>query len=232
MFQLVTAISTGIASFIATNIDDIFILTLFFSQVNGIFRRRHIVVGQYLGFGLLLMASLSGFFGSLIVPPASIRYLGLVPIAIGIGFVLQPEEEDSTSVEVTEENLNPSPFANWLSPQTYSVAAVTVANGSDNIGVYVPLFANSRLESLLVILSVFLILVGVWCYAAYKLTTLPAIAQLLTGYGNTFVPCVLIGLGVFIVKESIVLSLVALGASYLWLITLGKNYQQESEIEK
>jgi cadmium resistance transport/sequestration family protein len=232
MFQLVTAISTGIASFIATNIDDIFILTLFFSQVNGIFRRRHIVVGQYLGFGLLLIASLSGFFGSLIVPPASIRYLGLVPIAIGIGCVLQPEEEDSTSVEVTEENLNPSPFANWLSPQTYSVAAVTVANGSDNIGVYVPLFANSRLESLLVILGVFLVLVGVWCYVAYKFTTLPAIAQLLTGYGNTFVPCVLIGLGVFIVKESIVLSLVALGASYLWLITLGKNYQQESEIEK
>jgi uncharacterized membrane protein YidH (DUF202 family) len=55
------------------------------------------------------------------------------------------------------------------------------ALGSDNIGVYVPLFANSRLESLLVILGVFLLLVGVWCYVAYKLTTLPAIA--LMGFG-------------------------------------------------
>lgn len=223
------AMVTGIAAFIATNIDDILILTLFFSQVNAIFRRRHIIIGQYLGFSLLLMASLPGFFGSYIVPPTSIRLLGLVPITLGLSSLLKPEEEDDSSLLEIEEPKT-SPITSWLSPQTYSVAAITVANGSDNIGVYVPLFANNKLESVLIILGVFLTLVGVWCYVAYKLTSLPGIAQLLTGYGSNFVPCVLIGLGVFIVKESIVLSAIAVGASFLWLITVGKDEERSPKL--
>lgn len=231
MSGLLTAISTALAAFIATNIDDILILTLFFSQVNKIFRRRHIVLGQYLGFSLLLLASLPGFFGSYLVPPASIRLLGLVPIAIGLACLLKSdEEEDSSSIEIKQQKSTTSFLASWLSPQTYSVAAVTVANGSDNIGIYVPLFANSKLESVAVILGVFLALVALWCYIADRLTKLPAIAQALTGYGNAFVPCVSIGLGVFIVKESLVLAGAAIGASCLWSIFLGTNNARSSQI--
>lgn len=222
MSGLVTTIAKGIAAFIATNIDDIVILLLFFAQVGATFRRRHIVVGQYLGFIVLLAASLPGFFGSLILPEARIRLLGLFPIAIGLGVLLKGKEDES-EVEVELEPSESLKFATFLSPQTYSVAAITVANGADNIGVYVPLFASSNLESLLVILGVFLMLVGVWCYAADQLTRLPAIAQLLTHYSNAFVPCLLIGLGVFIVKESVPLTLVAVVATYLWLVTIGKN---------
>jgi cadmium resistance protein CadD (predicted permease) len=40
----------GSTAFIATNVDDILILMLFFAQTNSSFRRQHIVVGQYLGF--------------------------------------------------------------------------------------------------------------------------------------------------------------------------------------
>lgn len=83
MNELITAILTGIVAFATTNIDDIFILTLFFNQVNPNFRRRQIVVGQYLGFSLLLLASLPGFFGSFLIPPDWIRWLGLVPIIFG-----------------------------------------------------------------------------------------------------------------------------------------------------
>jgi cadmium resistance protein CadD (predicted permease) len=60
------AIIAGITSFAATNIDDIVILMLFFAQVNSTFRRRHIVIGQYLGFTVLIFTSLPGFFGGLI----------------------------------------------------------------------------------------------------------------------------------------------------------------------
>jgi cadmium resistance protein CadD (predicted permease) len=47
-----------------------------------------------------------------------------------------------------------------------------VANGSDNIGIYVFLFASSNLVNLLLIIGVFFLLVGVWYYAAYKLDLL------------------------------------------------------------
>lgn len=68
MNNLFTAVPTGITAFIATNLDDILILLLFFSQVNALFRRRHIVTGQYLGFGALVLASLLGFFGCMMFP--------------------------------------------------------------------------------------------------------------------------------------------------------------------
>jgi cadmium resistance protein CadD (predicted permease) len=57
MNGLITAISTGVTAFTATNLDDILILMLFFSQVDAVFRKRHIVAGQYLGFTALVLAS-------------------------------------------------------------------------------------------------------------------------------------------------------------------------------
>lgn len=233
MNELLRAITTGIAAFVATNIDDIFILTLLFTQVNAIFRRRHIVVGQYLGFSLLLLASLPGFFGNIIIPSTWMRLLGLVPIAIGLGLLLKQEADQDNSDNINSENqyYQTSFLSDWLSPQTYGVAAVTVANGSDNIGVYVPLFANTGLQSLPIILGVFLSLVGVWCYLAFALTNLPSLSSIIASYGQMFVPCVLIGLGVFIVKESLLLTVIALGVSYLWLITFGKKTSEISELE-
>lgn len=231
MSGLLTAIPTGIGAFSATNIDDLVILTLFFSQVNAAFRRRHVVMGQYLGFSALVAASLPGFFGRLIVPPHWIGLLGLVPVAFGVSRLLN---RDSDSEEESPElpQPEPSPISSFLSPQTYSVAAVTVANGSDNIGIYVPLFANSALESLLVILGVFFLLVGVWCFAAYQFTHLPGLADLLTRYGHTLVPFILIGLGVAIVLESGAMSPLALAASCLGLTGLLLINGRTPEVEK
>ncbi len=229
MNGLVTAIPTGITAFTATNLDDLVILTLLFSQVNATFRSRHIVIGQYLGFSTLLVASLSGFFGGLVLPQHWIGLLGLVPIAIGLNRLFNPESDSSEEAQEETHKPTVSPLTSFLSPQTYSVAAITVANGSDNIGIYVPLFANSELASLLIILGVFLSLVGVWCYLTYKLTCQPAIAEVLTRYGNTLVPYVLIGLGVFIVLESSSLTPLALVGSCLCLMGLVRMNARASE---
>jgi cadmium resistance transport/sequestration family protein len=209
MRVLGTAIATGIGAFSATNIDDILILILFFSQVSPSFRRRHIVLGQYLGFAALVLASLPGFFGGLIVPRAWIGLLGLVPLAIGVSRLLnrtndQPEVQ-AVSGEFNPLSSNPSAVSvltSLLSPQTYNVAAVTFANGGDNIGIYVPLFASSDIPTLAVILVVFFSLTGVWCWIAYRLTRQPAFAGVLSRYGKDIAPFVLIGLGIFILVES------------------------------
>ena len=234
MNELLTAISTGMTAFTATNLDDILILLLFFSQVNAVFRRRHIVFGQYLGFTALVLASLPGFFGRLIFPPDWIGMLGLLPIAIGLSRLLNPETDDSEADAELEQSEN-SFFSSFLSPQTYSVAAVTVANGGDNIGIYVPLFASNTLESLAVILAVFFAMVGVWCYAAYRLIQMRAIADTLTRYGNQLVPFVLIGLGMAILVKSgtlasPTLSIISLLGCAFCLITMSRGNAGETEV--
>ena len=230
MNELVTAISTGSIAFIATNIDDIVILLLLFSQINANFRPRHIVAGQFLGFTVLLIISLSGLFGGLVLSKSWIGLLGLLPIGIGISSLVNKEEDALEEVVATTEESEASTITSLLSPQTYSVAAVTVANGSDNISGYVPLFASSNLESFVIIIGLFFLLLGVWCYAAYKLINYRVMAEVLTRYGNNIVPFVLIGLGAFIVLKSGALSLIKLAASCFCLIILVKNNESTDEI--
>ena len=207
MSWFAAAIIAGVTSFAATNIDDMVISMLFFAQVNATFRPRHIFVGKYLGFAALVAASLPGFFGGLIVPKAIIGLLGFVPIAIGIKHLVsrgnQENEVQAVSGEFNRESNSPvSKLSNLFNPQIFNVAAVTVANGGDNIGIYLPLFASSDLRSLAVILAVFLVMVGVWSYVAYRLTRQRAIANILTRYSQALVPFILIGLGIFILIDS------------------------------
>ena len=208
MNKLGTAFIEAIIAFFFTNIDDIVILLLFFSQINANFRRRHIFFGQYLGFTAIIIASLPGFFGGLVVRRELIGLLGILPIAIGLKQLLSREEE-STEVQTVTSDFKQSPHRNpiisfvlsLLHPNTYKVAAVTIANGGDNISIYIPLFAGHSFASLGVILSVFFVMVGVWCFIAYLLTLQPRIADILTRYGNILVPYVLICLGLFIMYE-------------------------------
>jgi cadmium resistance transport/sequestration family protein len=204
MSWLISTIVAGATAFVATNIDDIVILMLFFAQENANFHRKHIITGQYLGFSALILASLPGFLGGLIVPKAWIGLLGLAPIAIGISHLIHPNHEQELQAVSTDPSSTKAPMsiATLLAPQTYHVAAVTIANGGDNIGIYVPLFANTNLIGLGVLLAVFFTLVAVWCYIAFQLTRHPRIAPILTRYGRRIVPFVLIALGIFILIES------------------------------
>ncbi|WP_322096148.1 cadmium resistance transporter [Pseudanabaena cinerea] len=88
------------------------------------------------------------------------------------------------------------------SKQTYHVAAVTFANGGDNIGIYIPLFASSNAASRSITLATFFVLITVWCYAAKSIISHPAIAKFLTQYSDAIVPFVLIALGIYILYES------------------------------
>lgn len=206
MVWLLQVTIAAVSAFAATNIDDIIVSMFFFSQVNQNLRVRHIVIGNYLGFIVLIIASLLGFLGGLIIPKTWIGLLGFVPVAIGLKQIFEQEEEETIPVQTISKSgqkrvLN-IPFSQLFHPQTYSVAAITIANGGDNIGIYVPFFASLDWRSLLLTLTIFLILVGVWSLIAYSLTRHRLIAKVLTRYGQRLVPFVFIGLGIFILLDS------------------------------
>jgi cadmium resistance transport/sequestration family protein len=208
MEQLFGAVLVGITAFVATNLDDIVVLVIFFSQVNTTFRRRHIVGGQYLGFMVLLLLSVPSYFGGVVLPKAWVGLLGLLPIWVGISQILDKDAENPEVKAVSSEVASGKKVSilTWmtsiLNPKTYQVAAVTVANGGDNLGIYIPLFASNSLPRLAVIVSVFLILVGVWCWIAQRMTQQRAIALILARYGHRIIPFVLMGLGLYILVDS------------------------------
>ena len=86
-------------------------------------------------------------------------------------------------------------------PGALSVAAVTFANGGDNIGVYVPAFTQSSPGGLATYVVVFLVLVAVWCAAGRLLATRPIVARALARRGHLLLPTALIGLGLAILIQ-------------------------------
>jgi len=220
MSEFITTLLVGISAFIATNIDDIVILLLLFSQINSSFRCRHIIAGQYLGFTLLVIASLPGLFGGLIISPNWIGLLGLIPIAMGISSLINQEEDEIQEFTVETTEYPETNTASIFNVQTYSVAVITIANESDNISVYIPLFASSNLNNFLIIIVSFFVLIAVWCYLAYRFASQAKNLNILNQNFSYILPFVLIILGSVIVLKTQALSVIKLAASCMCLIIL------------
>ncbi|MBD2691183.1 cadmium resistance transporter [Anabaena catenula] len=210
MSWLIGTLIIGISAAFATTFDDNLYLTAFFGKVNHIFRPKHIIIGEFMGFTTLVIASLPGFFGGLFLPEAWIGLLGILPIIIGISHLMNRDEEEDTlqavSVKfahsVKPQRQEKTLLATLKDPQTYRVSAVTIANGGNNIGIYIPLFASSNVPSLAVILCVCYSSVGLWCFLSYNLTRNPLMASVMTRYGRKIFPFVLIYLGLSIMVKS------------------------------
>ena len=126
--------------FAVTNIDDILLLSLFFARGAG--HRgsaRRITLGQYVGFAAILIIAVAAAFGATFLPESAIPYLGLLPLALGLKSAWQAWKHRDDKSE------NDTPETAEGGPRTLEVAAVTFANGGDNIGAYVPVFATAGL---------------------------------------------------------------------------------------
>jgi cadmium resistance transport/sequestration family protein len=211
LMSILGAVVSGTIAFASTNLDDIFVLMTLFSQRNSKFRNHHIVVGQYLGIAILTTLSIIAAYGVLLLPKVWIGLLGLIPIYFGIkmlveqrrnkGFSSDKVEEQDIQLNKDEKNKTKklSFLYGFLSPYSVKVASITIANGGDNIGIYVPFFATSNSTQILVIIIVFAVLVAVWCYAGYKIAQNPLVSKVIERYGHIFIPFVFIGLGVHII---------------------------------
>ncbi len=210
MSWLIGTFIIGISAAFATTFDDNIYLTAFFGKVNHTFHPKHIIIGEFVGFTALVFASLPGFFGGLFLPEAWIGLLGILPIIIGISNLMSRDDDSDTIQDVSvnfSKSFKPrrhkkSLLATLRDPQTYRVSAVTIANGGNNIGIYVPLFATTNLPSLGVILCVCYLTVGLWCLLSYNLTRNPLMAPLMARYGRKIFPFVLMWLGFSIMMKS------------------------------
>lgn len=181
--------------FVATNIDDLVVLMVFFGRTGGDrSATMKVVAGQYLGFLAILVLSVLGALGAQLLPDTAIAYFGLVPLLLGIraawqGWRHRGDDDDDWEV------------GGRAGAGIPTVAAVTFANGGDNIGVYVPVFAVAGPAGMPVYVMVFLIGVGLWCLLSQRIAARPAVATVLERWEHVLLPVVLIGIGLAVLLE-------------------------------
>ena len=190
--MILSSVLQAIGLFMATIIDDIIVLSLFFARGAG--QRgttARILVGQYLGFAGILGASVLVALGAgAFLPPEVIPYFGLIPLGLGLWAAWQAwrkRDDDDDEAKVKGKKV-----AVW------TVAGVTFANGGDNIGVYVPVFLSVGPAAVVAYCIVFLALVAVLVALGKFVATRGPIAVFLERWEHILFPIVLIGLGVFI----------------------------------
>jgi cadmium resistance protein CadD (predicted permease) len=185
------------ALFAVTNMDDIVVLSLYYGRGAGQDgAARRITAGQYLGFTALLALTVAAAYGATFLPGSAIAYLGLLPLALGLLAAWQAwrdrRRRDSAG---RRDERRPD------GPGVFQVAAVTFANGSDNVGAYLPVFAKAGAAGIAVYAVVFLVLTGAWCAAARYLAARPAVARVLGRWGHVLHPLVLTALGLFLLVQ-------------------------------
>ena len=190
---MLTSVLQAFGLFMATNIDDIIVLSLFFARGAGLRgTTRKIVVGQYLGFGGILVASVLVSLGAVtFLPESAIAYFGLIPLLLGLLTAWKVWRGDGDDDDrVADKTIS-----------ALTVAGVTFANGGGNIGVYVPVFVTVGAGAVVAYCVVFLVLVMVLVLLAKFVATRRPIAEVLERWEHVLFPLVLIGLGVAILVE-------------------------------
>src|SRR6266478_3571497 len=113
MSPVFTVLAASVTTFAATNLDDFFLLTVFFARRVA---TRRIVAGQYLGFAAIVLVSLAGVWAAgAAAHQGWIRLLGIFPLAIGVKELVQLH--NCKSIGAAERN------GSW---SVFSIAVITL----------------------------------------------------------------------------------------------------------
>jgi len=187
---LLTALS-GVWPFVVTNVDDFVVLTVLFATAGrGGPSGRQIVTGQYLGIGLLVTVSSLVALGLSPVPARWIGLLGLVPVGLGVRGLVRLRRPTDEEVRVTAMT------------GTLGVVALTLANGADNLSVYIPLFRQAGPGRSAAYVVTFAALVGVWCLVARAVAGRRVLVAGIDRVGRWLVPVLYIAIGIRVIVVS------------------------------
>ncbi|MEB8091504.1 MULTISPECIES: CadD family cadmium resistance transporter [Mammaliicoccus] len=194
MFQ---TIITATVLYVATAVDLLVILLIYFAKANTKKEYKDIYIGQYLGSLILIIVSLFLAFVLNYVPEKWILgLLGLIPIYLGIKVAIY---DDCEGEKRAKKELNKK----GLSKLVGTVVLVTVAScGADNIGLFVPYFVTLNSIELLTTLLVFVTLIFILVFTAQNLANIPGIGEVVEKFSRWIMAVIYIALGVFIVIEN------------------------------
>src|SRR5262249_36647583 len=202
MGNLLELIAVGTLAFVATNVDGLLVLMVFFADSD--FAPIHIAAGQLIAATLLVGISVVASAAAVTIPTQWLAWLGVIPIGLGLG-KLKVARAGSAGLAGEREQVDTDERRSLrrTHSRVAAVALVALANGGDNIAVYIALFSTSAPERIAGFAALFVGLAAGWCALAYSLVHHPWLGMRIEQYGERVLPMVLIGLGFYILAKGL-----------------------------
>lgn len=186
---MLESILTSVIAYVSTNIDDVFVIMILLAQAQKRGKGR-IIAGHFLGVGIVTAISMLGALGLQNLPLKYVGILGLVPITLGIRAWVQHKKK-------REED---APKADSVS--LFGMALITLGNGADNVGVYIPLFTGFVGAERVGTMAVFAVMTALWAFLANTLAEVHQVKTVVGKYKRIVIPVVFIALGIYIIMDS------------------------------
>ena len=193
MVGAMTMIVLVAGTFAATNVDNLVLLVGW--MLSGRVPRLQIFMGYAAGMALLLVVTTVLSFSSNLIPVQYLGYLGIIPILAGAKMLFDLWR--NASVDDVDELQ-----ASGANASVVAIASTQLANGIDTILVFSPLLADSSGAIDYLIVSCFIVMVGVWFGFARFLTFHASQLNWVTIAGRWITPMVMILVGIYILDNT------------------------------
>lgn len=192
MFNVFIIVWLGITAFISTNMDNLVLLLMTMGEKKH--KTLHVFVGYFICISfLVLVCFLCDSFTGLI-PTEYVDYLGFIPITLGLIKLYQLFRKNKEEVSQA-----------WMKTSKYgflTVALLGIANGGDNVAVYIPLFADSSTSYDIVLIITFMAMTAVWCYLSLYISKRRVFGQYFGRYVPYVIPFFLVFIGFYILLDT------------------------------
>jgi cadmium resistance protein CadD (predicted permease) len=201
MANAAAIILVTVGAFVATDVDDMVVLAVLFLgyRTSGAPQPRQIVLGQYLGFLVLVGVSASAALGLALVSLHWVGLLGFVPLALGIRGLWSARGGAGGQPSLPSLRL----FRGRSGP--FAIAAATISTGGDNISVYTPLLRTLGWPASALAVVVLFAMLGVWCAIGAAIGTNDTVVATLSRLGHFLVPILYICIGALLLIDTGVL---------------------------
>ncbi|KMY79287.1 permease [Leuconostoc mesenteroides subsp. dextranicum] len=193
---MIKDIVTAIFSYIGTTTDYFVVLLLLFGKYQSRKETKPVVIGAYIGNAILVLVSLIIAVVLQQVPAEwLLGLLGLIPIYMGIKSYFSDEDEGD-EIEERLNNIQPKNILKDVILITFS------ACGADNMALYIPYFTTVSATTLPIIFAIFIVILTIVIYSAYKFVSVPMVKRFFDRQGDLIQMIVYVVLGLYVLLEA------------------------------
>ena len=188
MSEIWTVVSVAAAAFVATNMDNLLLLT---GLLAASFKQTAVLSGYLLTALIVIVLSLVIALLGDVIDTRYVGFLGLLPVALGlrgmVSLIRGTRQISASAAPVTG---------------VWPTVAVVLPMSGDSLAVYIPLLADTRAAMDVLIIATLSVCAVTMAFVSRALVSRPALRDRIGSAGAWIMPPLMIGIGAYVLLDT------------------------------